>query len=84
MTIPFACNGDTTSAPTMTTQATDTDISIETTDIEAMSIGTRQQCIERLAKVVNVAYLRAHDVTVDEETSALRWPPFRELPAIRS
>lgn len=50
--------------------AVDTDISIQTTDIESLPVGTAQQCIERLTKVVDVNYLRAHEVIVDDEPSA--------------
>jgi hypothetical protein len=50
--------------------AVDTDISIHTTDIESLPVGTPQQCIERLIKVVDVDYLREHDVTVPDEASA--------------
>jgi hypothetical protein len=50
--------------------AVDTDIAIQTTDIESLPVGTEQQCIERLTKVVDVDYLRAHDVIVDDPPSA--------------
>ena len=61
-----ACGGDSTAGGTVV----DTDISIQTTDIESLSVGTEQQCIERLTKVVDVDYLQAHDVIVDDEPSA--------------
>jgi hypothetical protein len=48
----------------------DTDISIETTDVESLSVGTEQQCIERLATVVDAAYLAEHEVQVEDEPSA--------------
>jgi hypothetical protein len=51
-------------------RAADTDISIQTTDIESLSVGTEQQCVERLTKVVDVDYLREHDVVVEDEGSA--------------
>ena len=41
-----------------------------TTDIESMHVGTEQQCIERLTQVVDVDYLREHDLTVKDEASA--------------
>ena len=50
--------------------AADTDISIQTTDIESLSVGTEMQCVERLTKVVDADYLREHDVRVTEEASA--------------
>jgi hypothetical protein len=50
--------------------AADTDISIQTADIEALPVGTPQQCIERLIKVVDVDYLREHEFAVPEEASA--------------
>lgn len=49
---------------------TDTDISIQTTDIESLSVGTETQCVERLTKVVDADYLREHDVKVTDEASA--------------
>jgi hypothetical protein len=61
-----SCGGDSTAGGTNA----DTDISIETTDIEAHSVGTEQQCIERLTKVVDVDYIKEHDVKVDDESSA--------------
>jgi hypothetical protein len=50
--------------------AVDTDISIQTTDIESLPVGTNKQCIDRLTQVVDVAYLRAHEVIVDDPPSA--------------
>ena len=50
--------------------AADTDISIQTTDIESLSVGTETQCVERLAAVVDADYLRAHDAEVTDGASA--------------
>jgi hypothetical protein len=50
--------------------AADTDISIQTTDIESLSVGTETLCVERLTKVADADYLREHDVQVTDETSA--------------
>ena len=50
--------------------AADTDISIQTTDIESLPVGTEAQCVERLTAVVDADYLREHDVEVVEEASA--------------
>jgi hypothetical protein len=50
--------------------AVDTDISIQTTDIESLSVGTEMQCVERLTKVVDADYLREHDVRVTDDASA--------------
>ena len=50
--------------------AADTDISVQTTDIESLSVGTETQCVERLTKVVDADYLREHDVEVTDEASA--------------
>jgi ABC-type glycerol-3-phosphate transport system substrate-binding protein len=61
-----SCGGDSTASGTVA----DTDISIQTTDIESLSVGTEQQCIERLTRVVDVAYIKEHDVEVDDESSA--------------
>jgi sporulation protein YlmC with PRC-barrel domain len=52
-----SCGGGSTAGGTVA----DTDISIETTDIESLSVGTVQQCIDRLTKVVNVDYIKEHD-----------------------
>ena len=49
----------------------DTDISIQTTDIESPSVGTEEQRVERLTKVVDVDYLREHDVAVEDEASVV-------------
>jgi sporulation protein YlmC with PRC-barrel domain len=62
-----SCGGGSTAGGTVA----DTDISIETTDIESLSVGTEQQCIDRLTKVVNVDYIKEHDVKVDDESSAV-------------
>lgn len=51
-------------------EAADTDISIQTTDIESLSVGTEMQCVERLTKVIDADYLREHDVKVTDEASA--------------
>jgi sporulation protein YlmC with PRC-barrel domain len=61
-----SCGGESTANGTVA----DTDISIETTDIESLSVGTEQQCIERLTRVVDVDYIKEHDVEVDDESSA--------------
>jgi hypothetical protein len=61
-----SCGGDSTASGTVA----DTDISIETTDIESLSVGTEQRCIERLTRVVDVDYIREHEVRVDDESSA--------------
>jgi hypothetical protein len=61
-----SCGGDSTASGTVA----DTDISIQTTDIESLSVGTEQQCIERLTRVVDVEYIKEHDVEVDDESSA--------------
>jgi hypothetical protein len=50
--------------------AADTDISIQTTDIESLPVGAEAQCIERLTAVVDPGYLRDHDVEVADEASA--------------
>jgi hypothetical protein len=60
-----SCGGDSTASGTFA----DTDISIETTDIESLSVGTEQQCIERLTKVVDVKYLRQHELTFEDGPS---------------
>jgi hypothetical protein len=62
----ISCGGDSTAGGTVA----DTDISIETTDIESLAVGSEQQCIERLTKVVDVGYIKEHDVKVDDESSA--------------
>jgi hypothetical protein len=62
-----SCGGGSTAGGTVA----DTDISIEMTDIESLSVGTVQQCIDRLTKVVNVDYIKEHDVKVDDESSAV-------------
>jgi hypothetical protein len=62
-----SCGGGSTAGGTVA----DTDISIETTDIETLSVGTEQQCIDRLTKVVNVDYIKEHDVKVDDESSVV-------------
>jgi hypothetical protein len=51
-------------------RAADTDISIQTTDIESLSVGTETQCVERLTKVVDADYLREHDVEATDQASA--------------
>jgi hypothetical protein len=51
--------------------AADTDISIQTTDIESLSVGTQAQCVERLTAVVDADYLREHEVEVADEASAI-------------
>jgi hypothetical protein len=48
----------------------DTDISIQTTDVESLPVGTEAQCVERLTAVVDPDYLRAHEVEVVDEASA--------------
>src|SRR6185295_13558606 len=60
-----ACGGDSTTNAT----PADSDISVMTTDIESMHVGTEQQCIERLTQVVDVDYLREHDLRVTDEAS---------------
>jgi hypothetical protein len=50
--------------------AVDTDISIQTTDVESLPVGTEAQCLERLTKVVDPDYLREHEVEVTDEQSA--------------
>ena len=50
--------------------AADTDISIQTTDIESLSVGTGAQCMERLTSVVDRDYLREHEVEITDEASA--------------
>jgi sporulation protein YlmC with PRC-barrel domain len=62
-----SCGGDSTASGTVA----DTDISIETTDIESLSVGTEKQCLERLTKVVDVDYIKEHDVNVDDASSAI-------------
>lgn len=62
-----SCGGGSTAGGTVA----DTDISIETTDIESLPVGTEQQCIERLTKVVDVDYIKEHDVEVEDESSAI-------------
>jgi hypothetical protein len=49
--------------------AVDTDVSIQTTDIESLPVGTEAQCVERLTAVVDAGYLREHDVEVVDEAS---------------
>jgi hypothetical protein len=51
-------------------RAADTDISIQTTDIESLSVGAEAQCVERLTAVVDPDYLRKHEVEVTDEASA--------------
>jgi hypothetical protein len=50
--------------------AADTDISIQTTDIESLPVGAEAQCVERLTAVVDPGYLREHDVEVADDASA--------------
>jgi hypothetical protein len=50
--------------------AADTDISVRTTDIESLPVGTEAQCVERLTAVVDAGYLREHEVEVVDEASA--------------
>jgi hypothetical protein len=50
--------------------AADTDITIQTTDIESLSLGSETQCVERLTAVVDADYLREHEVEVSDEASA--------------
>jgi hypothetical protein len=50
--------------------AADTDISIQTTDTESLSVGTETQCVERLTAVIDPDYLREHEVEVADEASA--------------
>jgi hypothetical protein len=50
--------------------AADTDISIQTTDVESLPVGTEAQCLARLMAVVDTDYLREHDVEVLDEASA--------------
>ena len=42
------------------TQGVDTDISVVTTDLESLPMGSGQACITRLTKIVDVDYLREH------------------------
>jgi hypothetical protein len=51
------------------TQAVDTDISIETTDLESVAMGEGQACVDRLSDLVNVEYLAEHDVTVADDAA---------------
>jgi sporulation protein YlmC with PRC-barrel domain len=62
-----SCSGDSPASGTVA----DTDINIETTDIESLSVGSEQRCVERLTKVVDVDYIKEHDVKVDDESSAI-------------
>jgi len=62
-----SCGGDSPAGGTVA----DTDISIETTDIESLFVGTEQQCVERLTQVVDLDYIKEHDVKVDDESSAI-------------
>jgi hypothetical protein len=52
------------------TQGVDTDISVVTTDLESLPMGSGQACITRLTKIVNVDYLREHEVVVQDEAAA--------------
>jgi len=52
-------------------QAADTDITILTTDLEALPMGQGEQCIDRLSKVVGIGYLGEHGVTVKDEDAAM-------------
>ena len=47
----------------------DTDISIQTTDIESLPVGSGAQCVERLTAVVDADYLREHELEVVDEAS---------------
>jgi hypothetical protein len=62
------CGGDSVSGTP--TQGVDTDISIVTTDLESLPMGSGQACITRLTRIVDVDYLREHDVEVDNESAA--------------
>jgi ABC-type glycerol-3-phosphate transport system substrate-binding protein len=63
-----ACGGD--SASGTEAQAVDTDIAIVTTDLESLPMGSGQACIARLTKIVDVDYVRAHEVAVEDESAA--------------
>jgi hypothetical protein len=52
------------------TQGVDTDISIVTTDLESLPMGSGQACVMRLTKIVDVDYLREHEVAVEDEAAA--------------
>jgi hypothetical protein len=62
------CGGDSMSGTQ--TQGVDTDISIVTTDLESLPIGSGQVCSTRLKRIVDVDYLREHDVEVENESAA--------------
>jgi hypothetical protein len=62
------CGGE--SASTTGTQAVDTDIAIVTTDLESLPMGSGQACITRLTKIVDVDYVREHEVDVEDENAA--------------
>ena len=63
-----ACGGE--SASGTQTQAVDTDIAIVTTDLESLPMGSGQACVARLTKIVDVGYVRAHEVVVEDESAA--------------
>ena len=63
-----ACGGD--SASGTEAQAVDTDIAIVTTDLESLPMGSGQACVARLTKIVDVDYVRAHEVDVEDESAA--------------
>jgi hypothetical protein len=50
--------------------AADTAISIQTTDVESLSLGGEALCVERLTKVVDADYLRRHEIEIVDEGSA--------------
>jgi hypothetical protein len=62
------CGGE--SASTTGTQAVDTDIAIVTTDLESLPMGSGQACITRLTRIVDVDYVRAHEVEIEDENAA--------------
>jgi hypothetical protein len=62
------CGGD--SASETQAQAVDTDIAIVTTDLESLPMGSGQACIARLTQIVDADYVRAHEVTVEDESAA--------------
>jgi hypothetical protein len=41
-----------------------------TTDLESLPMGSGQACVARLTKIVDVDYVRAHEVDVEDENAA--------------
>jgi hypothetical protein len=74
------CGGS--SASGTQTQGVDTDISVVTTDLESLPMGSGQVCITRLTKIVDVDYLREHEVAVEDEAARTPLSRPRSRPSV--